>query len=87
MALIECPDCKKQISDQAPACIHCGHPMQPAQPTQPVKKDNSNTKRFTGYLKDSENNYKYMIFYGDDEEQAKINLLKNNPGDSISEKH
>ena len=27
MALISCPDCGKQISDQAPACIHCGRPM------------------------------------------------------------
>jgi RNA polymerase subunit RPABC4/transcription elongation factor Spt4 len=27
MALISCPDCKKQISDQADACPQCGHPM------------------------------------------------------------
>ena len=27
MALIECPDCKKQISDLAPSCINCGRPM------------------------------------------------------------
>lgn len=27
MALINCPECGKQISDQAPACIHCGFPM------------------------------------------------------------
>jgi len=26
MALINCPDCKKQISDAAPACPHCGRP-------------------------------------------------------------
>ncbi|MEO2799991.1 zinc ribbon domain-containing protein, partial [Flavonifractor plautii] len=26
MALISCPECGKQISDQAPACIHCGYP-------------------------------------------------------------
>jgi hypothetical protein len=24
MPLIECPDCKKQVSDTARACIHCG---------------------------------------------------------------
>ena len=28
MALIKCPECGKQISDKAPACIHCGYPMQ-----------------------------------------------------------
>src|SRR2546425_5569619 len=26
MALITCPDCRKQISDQAPACPSCGRP-------------------------------------------------------------
>jgi hypothetical protein len=26
MALIECPDCGKQISDAAATCIHCGRP-------------------------------------------------------------
>ena len=29
MALTTCPDCQKQISDQAPACPYCGRPMQP----------------------------------------------------------
>ena len=27
MALIACPECGKQISDKAPACIHCGYPI------------------------------------------------------------
>lgn len=26
MALIQCPDCGKQISESAPACPHCGRP-------------------------------------------------------------
>lgn len=30
MALIACPDCGKEISDQAAACIGCGRPMQQA---------------------------------------------------------
>lgn len=29
MALIKCPECGKEISDKAPACIHCGCPIQP----------------------------------------------------------
>lgn len=29
MALIKCPECGKEISDKAAACIHCGCPMQP----------------------------------------------------------
>lgn len=27
MALIDCPECKRSISDQAPACPQCGFPM------------------------------------------------------------
>lgn len=34
MALVTCPDCGTQISDQAPACPKCGRPLQ-AQPQQP----------------------------------------------------
>lgn len=28
MALIKCPECGKEISDQAKACIHCGYPLE-----------------------------------------------------------
>ena len=27
MALLSCPECKQNISDQATACPHCGHPI------------------------------------------------------------
>ena len=27
MALIKCPECGKEISDKASACIHCGYPL------------------------------------------------------------
>jgi len=27
MALIKCPECNKEVSDKAPACIHCGNPL------------------------------------------------------------
>lgn len=27
MSLIECPECKKQISDKSTCCIHCGFPI------------------------------------------------------------
>lgn len=49
MALIFCSECGKQISSQAAACPHCGHPIQGNQPTpisanyapvSPVKKTN-----------------------------------------------
>lgn len=30
MALTRCPECEREISDQAAACPHCGHPLQQA---------------------------------------------------------
>lgn len=33
MALIKCPECGKEDSDKAPACIHCGYPFGQAQPS------------------------------------------------------
>ena len=33
MALIKCPECGGNVSDKAPACIHCGFPLQQLQQT------------------------------------------------------
>ena len=44
MALIKCPECGKEISDKAKACIHCGYPLDYLETTseQPVvPKDNA----------------------------------------------
>lgn len=30
MALIECPECGRDVSDQAAACPHCGYPLRQA---------------------------------------------------------
>ena len=27
MALIKCPECKKEVSDKAEVCPHCGYPL------------------------------------------------------------
>lgn len=27
LALIKCPECKKQVSDMSPSCPSCGHPI------------------------------------------------------------
>ena len=34
MALIECPDCSKKVSDSAPACPSCGRPIASAREAQ-----------------------------------------------------
>jgi hypothetical protein len=78
MPLIECPDCKKQISDQAPACIHCGHPMHSAKLVV-TAQDNSNIQRFTGYLTDNSDALKFKIFFGDDQESTVAGLLAKIP--------
>lgn len=42
MALVRCPDCGREISSEAPACIQCGRPMKdapqiPTQATQAIR--------------------------------------------------
>ena len=44
MALIKCPECGKEISDKAAACIHCGCPLDNANPTPESKYDTSEPK-------------------------------------------
>lgn len=36
MALINCPECSKSVSNEAPCCPSCGYPIKP--PPTPVKK-------------------------------------------------
>lgn len=40
MALIDCPDCQKKISDLAPACPFCGRPMraEAVPPSEPARR-------------------------------------------------
>ena len=38
MALINCPECNKQISDKAPACPHCGYTETATQKPIPIPK-------------------------------------------------
>ena len=37
MPLINCPDCGKEVSDRAKACIHCGCPLEELQTSGPVR--------------------------------------------------
>lgn len=38
MPLLSCPDCNREISDQAPACPYCGRPKtEPVAPPMPAK--------------------------------------------------
>lgn len=44
MALIKCPDCGKEVSDAASACIHCGRPIAPSEKPEAKKNTNPATK-------------------------------------------
>lgn len=45
MALINCPECGKEISDQAPKCIHCGFVLNQAAPVVKEKPSFSKYKK------------------------------------------
>lgn len=45
MALIVCPECNKQISDQAEACPHCGYPLSKGIVTRYTKPDPAELKK------------------------------------------
>jgi zinc-ribbon domain len=47
LALVRCPECKKEISNQATACPHCGYPLRDVEPTATPPK---NVKRPRGLL-------------------------------------
>ena len=50
MALISCPECGKEVSDRAPASIHCGYPLSSAAPYadfRPITGPNRFTVRLT----------------------------------------
>lgn len=38
MALIECPECKTKVSDQAEKCPSCAYPITTNEPIAPVQK-------------------------------------------------
>lgn len=35
MSIIKCPECNKEVSDQAEACIHCGYPLKKKEEQKP----------------------------------------------------
>ena len=39
MSLILCPECKHEISDKAPYCIHCGFPLNTSYQSGQIRED------------------------------------------------
>lgn len=62
MALIKCPECGKEISDKAPACIHCGFPLRPFYGGETLTKiDDTSTKNKLSVISDKETQEIYSL--------------------------
>ena len=48
MALIKCPECGREISDKAKACIHCGYPI--AEIADMLEESEETIKKIIGEL-------------------------------------
>ena len=64
MALIKCPECGRDISDKANACVHCGYPL--SKVADNAEKKESNKEWYT-------NNEKYCEI----EEKKEVTMLNN----------
>ena len=50
MALIKCPDCSTEVSDQAAACPKCARPMKSPQQSEAPKRQRGNGVKILGAL-------------------------------------
>ncbi|MDR1084939.1 MAG: zinc-ribbon domain-containing protein [Deltaproteobacteria bacterium] len=50
MALIKCPDCGNEVSENAPTCPKCGSPLKPQQPQTKEKKKTSGCVKVIGIV-------------------------------------
>lgn len=70
MALINCPECGKEISDKAPACIHCGFPL------ESEKKEVNKKCTICGTTYDFSEEYEIAILPKTDEYVAAIGKIR-----------
>ena len=50
MAIINCPECGKEISDRAETCIYCGYPLKEPMKEEALKKEVSGKESFKEVL-------------------------------------
>ena len=46
MALIQCPECHKEVSEKANVCIHCGYPLKKDKNTKCIVNGKENDLSF-----------------------------------------
>lgn len=89
MALIKCPECEKEISDQANRCIHCGYPITRNDFTNYFNVDNM--KEVLHKKNESSENYRwwkilcffvpvagvilFFVFYKQEPEKARVIMV------------
>ena len=66
MALISCPDCGKQVSDQAVACIHCGCPIQVEKGKLIIRGKKDGFYKHLYFLYDQQGNFFDEVFAGEE---------------------
>ena len=74
MALIKCPECGKEVSDKAQACINCGCPLAGVNPSGPVSVALNGKEVVKLYIFNTETGEE--IFCGCNGEVARFNVEK-----------
>ena len=46
MALIKCPECKREVSNKAEACIHCGYPIAKLESCNDIMQDSTGQSKY-----------------------------------------
>ena len=46
MALIKCPECKREVSDKAEVCIHCGYPIAKLRGCNDIILDSTDSSKY-----------------------------------------
>ena len=73
MALIKCPECGKEISDRASACIHCGCPLGEGSQTK-IKIQNCDWTTFMQPVSVSIYNNNLLLWSGQTGQVAILNI-------------
>ena len=64
MALINCAECQKEVSDQAKACVHCGAPLVRATPSMKASDDMEFRNPSTGEIINIKNGAVWSLIFG-----------------------
>ena len=92
MALINCPECSRQISDKSKNCIHCGFPINESEPAPEKEPEPSpEAEEKSSYKHDQEDEEFFDEYDEEDEpqtvEEIEAKLKKENREKSLERLH